>query len=182
MICGVLVKEDAQSELLRRGVKDSKLLTPKRREILFDEIISLVDKYEVIVISPQEIDAALSDQSMNLNWLEAEASSTILNKLLPDRAILDCPSPNTSAYKRYVAKRTSCELLVEHKADLNHVCVGAASIIAKVTRDREINLLKARYGDFGSGYTSDPGFCGEEFREVPGYIPQDLGDLQGRGG
>jgi len=46
---------------------------------------------------------------------------------------------------------------MEHKADLNHLVVAAASIIAKVIRDRSIEKLKKKIGiDFGSGYMTDP--------------------------
>ena len=39
---------------------------------------------------------------------------------------------------------------------MNHVSVSAASILAKVSREEEIEKLKLQYGDFGSGYPSDP--------------------------
>jgi ribonuclease HII len=46
---------------------------------------------------------------------------------------------------------------VEHKADVNHPACSAASILAKVTRDMEIEKIKKQIGvDFGSGYPSDP--------------------------
>jgi ribonuclease HII len=49
------------------------------------------------------------------------------------------------------------QLLCEHKADAKHTICGAASILAKVTRDEEIEKLKRKIGvDFGSGYPSDP--------------------------
>ncbi|MBL7100902.1 MAG: ribonuclease HII [Nanoarchaeota archaeon] len=49
------------------------------------------------------------------------------------------------------------ELILEHKADLNHPVVAAASILAKVTRDNEIEKIKQDIKiDFGSGYPSDP--------------------------
>ena len=63
----------------------------------------------------------------------------------------------------YFSKRLSeavvkkAELVVEHKADLNYIVVGAASVIAKVIRDRAVNHLISEIGiDFGSGYMSDP--------------------------
>ncbi|MBS7633500.1 ribonuclease HII, partial [Candidatus Bathyarchaeota archaeon] len=40
--------------------------------------------------------------------------------------------------------------------DQKYPIVSAASVIAKVERDREIELLRQQYGDFGSGYPSDP--------------------------
>ena len=48
------------------------------------------------------------------------------------------------------------EISSEHKADLNHKIVGAASILAKVTRDKEIDKIKAKTKiEVGSGYPSD---------------------------
>ncbi|MDO8510562.1 MAG: ribonuclease HII, partial [Nanoarchaeota archaeon] len=48
-------------------------------------------------------------------------------------------------------------LIVEHKADVNYLPAAAASIVAKVIRDRHIEHLKKEIGiDFGSGYMSDP--------------------------
>ena len=44
----------------------------------------------------------------------------------------------------------------EHKADANHISSAAGSILAKVTRENEISILKQKYGNFGSGYPSDP--------------------------
>ena len=46
---------------------------------------------------------------------------------------------------------------MEHKADVNHLVVAAASIIAKVIRDRSMEHLRQTIGiDMGSGYMSDP--------------------------
>ena len=47
------------------------------------------------------------------------------------------------------------EIISEHKADDKYVEVGAASILAKVMRDREIEKLKEIYGEIGSGYPAD---------------------------
>ena len=47
-------------------------------------------------------------------------------------------------------------MVCEHKADAKYPAVSAASIIAKVTRDREIEKIKDQYGEVGSGYPSDP--------------------------
>ena len=49
------------------------------------------------------------------------------------------------------------DAVVEHKADVNHVECSAASILAKVTRDGEVEKIKkVVVEDFGSGYLSDP--------------------------
>ena len=157
-MCGVLIEGDKIPKLDAIGVKDSKLLTPKKREELFDKIKQIAKNFEIIIISPKEVDQALESESINLNWLEAITSANIINKLKPDKAILDCPSTNIKSYSDYVKKllKTDTEIIAEHKADLNYTIVGTASILAKVTRDREIEAIKRKIGiDFGSGYPSD---------------------------
>jgi ribonuclease HII len=158
-MCGVVMDEKKVSELESIGVKDSKLLTPTQREDLFEKIKKLVKSYEIVILSSQVVDDTLNSKDMNLNWLEAKTSAEIINKLKPNKAILDCPSTNINAYSDYVKNllTVKVELIAEHKADLNYVIVGAASILAKVTRDREIEKIKSKIGiDFGSGYPSDP--------------------------
>jgi len=145
------------------GVKDSKLLSPERREELFERIREIVHDFRVEVIEPDAIDMSMTESNMNLNWLEAETAARMVSEMNPDQIVIDCPSPNIKAYTEYVNERLSgsvqqkAELKVEHKADVNHVVVGAASIVAKVIRDRHINHLQSKIGyDFGSGYMSDP--------------------------
>ena len=118
--------------------------------------------FRIEVIEPDAIDLTLQEASSNLNWLEAETSARLVSELKGNRIILDCPSPNLKAYKQYVWDRLGeeakkAELVVEHKADVNHIVVSAASVIAKVIRDRSIDHLKTELGiDFGTGYMSDP--------------------------
>src|SRR3989338_6694090 len=158
-MAGVLVKEEKLENLKNIGVKDSKLLSPLKRERLYDQIIDIAEDHVIIIVPPKEIDNALNSDDMNLNWLEAVKSAEIINKLKPSKAVVDCPSNNIQAYSNYLKKRLTvkCDLVVEHKADLNYVESGAASILAKVTRDNEIEKLKKQCRiDFGSGYPSDP--------------------------
>lgn len=156
-------KEEDIKKLEWLGVKDSKLLSPEVRIDLFDKIREIVHDFRVEVIEPDAIDLSLKDENTNLNWLEAETSARIVSELQPDKIILDCPSVNIPAYTDYFADklsegiRANAELIVEHKADLNYIVVAAASVIAKVIRDRHIDHLKSEIGvDFGSGYMSDP--------------------------
>ncbi|RMF55787.1 ribonuclease HII [Candidatus Woesearchaeota archaeon] len=159
VICGVLINEKDGPKLRKIGVTDSKLLTPKQREQLFNKIINTVKKYKIIIVEPREIDDALSSDDLNLNWLEALKTAQIINDLKPKKAILDAPSTNIKSYLEYIKKllNVSVEIIAEHKADLNHPTVAAASILAKVTRDREIEKIQKKIGKrFGSGYPSDP--------------------------
>ncbi len=160
VLAGVLVEESDLDKLRNMGIKDSKMLTPRRRSFLFNKIKEAVNKYEILVIDPVEIDAALKSDHLNLNWLEAHKAAEIINVLNPDKAVIDSPSNNCAAYKRYLRpllKHKDIDLVVEHKADVNHVECSAASILAKVTRDIEIGKIKQSIGDdFGSGYLTDP--------------------------
>ncbi|MBN2421008.1 ribonuclease HII, partial [Candidatus Woesearchaeota archaeon] len=84
VICGVLASEEQEKQLMEMGVKDSKMLTPIQRERMFEKIIKIVEKYEIVVIEPKEIDDAVNGKdSLNLNWLEAVKSAQIINKLKP---------------------------------------------------------------------------------------------------
>ena len=94
VIVGITIDEAKESKLQWIGVKDSKLLTPKRREILFEKILGIVKGYKIEIISPSQIDAALNDADMNLNWLEAVKTAGIINKLKPNKAYIDSPSNN----------------------------------------------------------------------------------------
>ena len=159
VLAGVSIEEDKITELKEMKVKDSKLLTPKKRQELYSKIIAVAKDYKIIIVEPKEIDEALESDSLNLNWLEAIKFAQIINYLKPDKAIVDCPSPNIKAYKEYLMvylKDKNIDLICEHKADVNYPIVSASSIIAKVTRDREVEKLKKKYGDFGSGYLADP--------------------------
>ena len=156
-IVGTLFEEKNIKKLKELGVKDSKLLTHKKRIELTKEIKKL-GKVKVIKILPMEIDNAVDkDDNLNLNWLEAEKTVEIINKLKPDKAIIDCPSVNTSSYKEYIKNRLNfnVNLVVENKADVKYVESGAASIIAKVEREKEVSELKKKYGDIGPGYPSN---------------------------
>jgi len=158
VMAGVLIDESKDENLINLGVKDSKLIIPSKREILYDKIIKLVDRYHIIKVPPKEIDDALNSPDINLNWLEAIKTAEIINELKPEKAFVDCPSNNIPAYTDYLQNllNVKCELVVEHKADEKYPSSSAASILAKVTRDREIAKLKMEYGNIGSGYPSDP--------------------------
>lgn len=158
VMCGLVIDDSREALLKKMGAKDSKMLTRTQREKLFDRILQISDAHKIVLLSPEQIDKAVQSQTDNLNWLEAENSAQIINELKPEKAFIDCPSPNIKAYtKRLQTMIKGVELIVEHKADVRYPVVSAASIIAKVTRDNEIEKLKAAIGiDFGSGYPSDP--------------------------
>ena len=162
VVAGASIDQKDEHKLKELGVKDSKLLSSSVREELFDQIRDIVEDFRIEVIEPDAIDLSLTEVESNLNWLEAETSARLVSELDPDKIIIDCPSINLQAYKDYFANKLSeavknkAELIVEHKADLNYIVVAAASVIAKVIRDRQVDKIKSEIGvDFGSGYMSD---------------------------
>ncbi len=161
VIAGVLIDEKDEERLRNIGVKDSKDILPHKREELFETVQEIAKNHVILVIEPSEIDDTLNSKDSNLNWLEADKSAEIVNyiKPIPDKTILDCPSNNPEAYNNYVKEKLGVEtnLVTEHKADAIYPVVGAASILAKVTRDRLIEEIKKKIKvNFGSGYPSDP--------------------------
>lgn len=163
VMAALAFKESDQKKLEWLGVKDSKMLSAEVRENLFERIREIVHDFRIEVIEPDAIDLSLQDESTNLNWLEADTTARLIGEMEADKIIIDCPSPNIKAYRNYLLKKLppkiveTTELIAEHKADVNHIVVAAASIIAKVLRDRAIENTKRELGiDFGSGYMNDP--------------------------
>ena len=158
VVAGFLIDEKNLDKLDRLGVKDSKLLTTKKREELAKKLRKY--KHEIMVVEPVEIDRALiGHDGLNLNWLEARKTAELINELNPDKAIIDCPSPNIKAYTSYIRDyihNKEIELVCEHKADLKYKVVGAASILAKETREEEVRKIEKAVGQsIGSGYASN---------------------------
>ena len=154
VMCGYLVEEERVHELKALGVKDSKLLSPEKREELFPKIKAIARDMVVLSIPAKEIDRLRTET--NLNKLEIERMRQMIMLLRPDVAKIDAPEANTVKFHGKVARGISnTKIVAENFADKRHVEVGAASIIAKVHRDREISKLHGKYGFFGSGYASD---------------------------
>lgn len=159
VLAGIIIEKNKEEELRTLGAKDSKLLTPAKRKSLGRYIKKNYTSH-VELSSPKEI-----DDCDNLNNLEAVKAAMIINKLTEGvygeiEAILDCPSINTAEWAAYVKKlvmNQKIKIRAEHKADFNYPIVSAASIIAKETREEEIEDLRKKLdAKFGSGYPSDP--------------------------
>jgi ribonuclease HII len=174
VVAGVSIEESKVPDLVSLGVKDSKLLTPKKRRSLFRKIKQLATKVTYERILPKEIDEVVfkGERLFRLNYLEAKTISSILTRLAFDRAYVDCCDTNQRRFgaliSDLIAQRRGLvfslgeanpfveRIVSEHHADRNYPVVSAASIIAKVTRDSSISSLRKSHGEFGSGYPSDP--------------------------
>ncbi|MCS6178124.1 ribonuclease HII [Shewanella baltica] len=123
------------------GLNDSKKLSEKRREALFDEICDKALCYQVGRASPAEIDELNILHATMLAMQRAVAGL----KIAPALVLVDGNrSPIFVAHNG--AGLTSHSII---KGDGLIVSISAASIIAKVTRDREMDVLDAAYPQYG---------------------------------
>ena len=154
VIAGIVIKRTKVNQLKNQGIRDSKKLTPLARERLYRKIINIVDDYYVTRISPKIIDKSVFNHA--LNHLEAQYMAKVISKLSPSIAIVDACDVNPRRFGKEISKLTShSKIKSYHHADSKFVVVSAASILAKVSRDRAITKLKKKY-NVGSGYPSDP--------------------------
>jgi len=154
VIAGIVIKQTKVNQLKKQGIRDSKKLTPLARERLYKIIINIVDNYYVTRISPKIIDKSVFNHS--LNHLEARYMAKVISKLSPSIAFVDSCDVNPRRFGKEISKLTfRSKIKSYHHADSKFVVVSAASILAKVSRDRAITKLKKKY-NIGSGYPSDP--------------------------
>lgn len=160
VIAGVLLDEKDLTKLMDLGVKDSKRLSPRRREELAAEIRELALKYHVAMLSPAEIDRVVETGKKlhKLNRLEAQTMAKVITILKPDVAYVDASDVLADRFKQHMAENLTfkVKIISEHKADAKYPIVSAASIIAKVERDRALSALQEKYGNMGCGYATDP--------------------------
>lgn len=154
VIAGISIEQKNIKQLVKIGVKDSKQLSPQSRERLYEQILSIVDGYYVAKISPRTIDKSVSKNL--LNQLEANYMAKVIKKLEADSSYVDSCDVNPKRFGLYISNIAKTGKIVSsHHADRKYPVVSAASIIAKVNRDKAIEKLRKNH-DLGSGYPSDP--------------------------
>lgn len=171
----VAVKQSGIKRLSEIGVRDSKLLSSKRRGKIYDEILDIAEDTKVGIITPHEINEAMASH-ISLNELEAKHFSMLFDQIemhvhsvyldspdvIPERfgerfSMYSSKATKVKGIKAHVDKGVEyTRVISEHKADVKYPVVSAASIIAKVTRDREVKKLEKKLRlKIGSGYPSD---------------------------
>jgi ribonuclease HII len=160
VVAGVLVEDEDLPCLTDIGVKDSKCLSPDRREDLAIEIRKLAVGLHVEKLLPEEIDKVVTTgrKLHRLNRLEAVAMAKVIEALKPDTVYVDASDVLADRFGQHIEEELSFKtrIVSEHKADKRYPIVSAASIIAKVERDNAISMLRQRYGSIGCGYPTDP--------------------------
>ena len=116
------------------GINDSKKLTPKKRETLYQEIYRHAVAVGVGIVGPAEID--------RVNILQASLAAMVISvnnlRLKPDFLLIDGPFPLPMDFPQQAIIR----------GDSKSISVAAASIIAKVTRDRIMEEYDRQYPEF----------------------------------
>jgi ribonuclease HII len=174
VVAGVAVEESKIPELRKIGVKDSKLLSPKKRKLLYRQIREIASMVVYERVQPKDIDHVVINgkKLFRLNYLEAQTMASVLHRIKFDVAYIDCCDTNQVRFGQLVsdliADRDGRTFTIgetnplfeavksEHHADRRYPVVSAASIVAKVARDSYVKRLHKKYGMFGSGYPSDP--------------------------
>jgi ribonuclease HII len=162
MGCAVL-DNDGGEELKKLNVRDSKKVAPSRRLSLEERIKEIAIEWGLVKIYPNEIDYLRKKHSLNFIEAMKIAELVLSLKNVPNRIIVDSADTVPEEYKRKIIHCINGrnvdfvipEIISEHKADDRYIEVSAASILAKVERDREIEKLKEEHGEFGSGYPAD---------------------------
>lgn len=159
VVAGVASAEE--EPFLDLGLRDSKQLTPRAREKLAAEIRNRADRIEVTVASAEEID--MWRMTMNLNEIEVRMFTMVARGLGCNALIVDACDTDARRFGLNISSglKNNCKVFSAHRADEDNPIVSAASIIAKVERDRQMALIsrrmEQRYGlPCGSGYGSDP--------------------------
>lgn len=160
---------DQEEYLKSIGVKDSKKLSPKKREELAEEIRK-VARVEVVKIPAEKLDELM--KAKTINEILRDCYAEIIKRLNPEVAIVDSPDVKPERLANQLKEMTGLDVVAEHKADEKYVLVSSASIIAKVEREKEIEKLKKIFGDFGSGYASDPRTIAylRQLKEMPSFV------------
>ncbi len=158
VIAGVVIDNKDEKKLKEFGVKDSKKLTPKRREEIAVKIEEIARNIIVIKVPSCKIDD-YRNKGVNLDIIEAMKMADIIDMAGANKTIVDSLTQNSNNYKQKIFKylnNKKVKVVVENHCDDNYLIVAAASIIAKVNRDESIKKLKKKVNfDFGVGYSHD---------------------------
>jgi ribonuclease HII len=144
VVAAVVLPEGKRGEI--PGLADSKLLTPDQRESIYAQVVARATAWSVCVIPTREVDRR-GVHLANVNGMR-RAVATL--PVLPNYTLTDgfpipgMPSPACAVWK----------------GDQVVGCVAAASVVAKVTRDRMMRELHERFPEYG--FASHKGYCTPE--------------------
>ena len=168
VVCALGMPSADVEILIRIGAKDSKSLSKKKRVFLAEQIFLQAKKRKwdigLITCSASRIDT--EREITNLNKLEVELFKEAIVATKAEKyngeIYLDACDTDEKRFRDRVGSSLGSNwrkwsIKSQHKMDLENILVGAASILAKVHRDKEIEKIGQLLGlEIGSGYPSYP--------------------------
>jgi ribonuclease HII len=159
VLAGVSIDSKDAKKLKAIGVRDSKELSIQKREELFKELERIAKDIIVMKISACKI-STFKSKGINLDKLEAMKVAEIISMINADKIYVDSIQQNNKKFENmirdFLPKDKNFNLVVKNYLDESVSVVSAASIVAKVERDKEIEEIKKKVNfDFGVGYAHD---------------------------
>ncbi len=151
VVCGFRCKDDEVDLIREIGVRDSKKIQREKREKIAKILMDTFD-YEIIILSAEEINERMENET--INDILRDCCLKLIKNLNADLTYVDSFDVKAERLKAELENKSSKRVVAMHKGERIEV-VAAASIIAKYYRDKLIDELKSKFGDFGSGYPSD---------------------------
>ena len=153
-IGGAIIESSRLKELEELKLRDSKKIARDVRTELFSSLEGFLDGSRVLTYDPDSL-------KQNLTDLELDAIAELIEEFQPDEVFIDAPVPPRAIpgfvqlLRTRISKR-DIKITAKNKADDIFPIVSAASILAKVSRDRAVEALWEIHGNFGWGYPSEP--------------------------
>ena len=151
------------------GVDDSKALTEEQREKLLDKVLDNNDYigWAVDILSPTFISTSMNKRGKyNLNAMSHDTAIGLVKEAIKrgvqvSEVYVDTVGPPDKYQAKLEGIFPNLSITVAKKADSLYACVSAASICAKVSRDRALKQWRFVEGEdisgpWGSGYPGDP--------------------------
>lgn len=133
VVCACVIMPMEEDKIIE-GINDSKKITPKKREKLYENIVNTAISYSIVEVDEQTIDEINILQATRLGMKKAlESLSQRPDIVLIDYVKIDTDLPQDSIVK----------------GDMLSYNIAAASILAKVYRDRLMNRLNEEYPIYG---------------------------------
>ena len=158
VICAYAISRKDIDKLTKLKVKDSKLLSKKRRDELYSQLIPIAADYKVKHLSAAEIDELRKNYTLNIIEQRIMLKLAKDLKTTPSEIYIDAADVNEKRFGGvFETEFSDAKIISKHKADMLFPVVSAASIIAKKERDDAIEKISNKIGEeIGSGYPADP--------------------------
>lgn len=168
VVCSLCIPSEHSDFLVDMGVRDSKTLSSKNRDVIYSRIVEGAETHGwgigIVICEPSRIDYNSINSDLNSLEIELFAEALAVSTSPHPSGILkvDACDVNEERFGHRLSRKLGdpwkeWKIDSRHGMDSTDVVTGASSIIAKVKRDSIVSSLSEQLGvDIGSGYPSDP--------------------------